>query len=1027
MRVLLVSNASYAPPKGGSTRSNLIWLEALARAGHMCRVVCPPAADAGLEREEVQHDNVTVVRVRQLARHASLLTTEVEAFHPDWVLVSSEDLSHLLIREAHRAAPGRLVYLAHTPQWFPFGPESWNPDPEAASIVRHARAVVAIGHHMAGYIAQHLGREVRVIHPPIYGPGPWPDFGKPDGSILLVNPCAVKGIRIFLALADRFPSLRFEALAGWGTTSADRAEMRRRPNIAVLETVPSIDDALSRARLLLAPSLWYEGFGLIVMEAMLRGLPVIASDSGGLQEAKHGTGYVVPVQPITRYQSAVDETGMPQPEELEQDLEPWADALRRLTGQDNAYWAESQRSRDAAHAFVASLRAGELEDLLRSLEQGAPLRILLAHNSTYFPPQGGGDLSNRLLMEALAAQGHAVRVVARTADFGTEAHARFLADLERRGVIPASTGGPAVRMTLNGVDVRTVALEPRLRACFEEQIREFDPDVIVTSTDDPAQLMLEPALRAPRARVVHLVRATIAVPFGPDASSRSQERTARLRRADSIVAVSEYVAEYCRAEGGLAVIHVPISPMPGGAPPLLGSFDNPFVVMTNPCAVKGIAVFLELARALPHVSFAAIPSWGTTRHDLAAIESLPNVRLIGPYDDIDEMFRQAKVLLVPSLWAEARSRVVVESLARGVPVLAAASGGIPEAMCGVDYVLPVNPLRGYRHSLDENLVPVADVPPQAIGPWKNALERLVSDPDHYRELSAKSRAAALAYLRESTPRRFERHLQDIVKAPKKPVPPSESLSPEKKRLLALRLRQRAAAANPWFPRVSTAPVRLFAFAHAGAGALFWRGWPDSLGLCPALLPGREARLHEPAVDTMEDLVAALANAIEPFLDRPFAFFGHSMGGGVAFELVRELRRRGRPLPQALVVSAARAPRFRREAPPRPEPDDEQLIEELKRWGTVPDDPVLLRLSLPALRADTRLYRNWRPAEGPPLPLLLFIYGGEDDPNIGPHHLEEWREEASGAFTVRLFPGGHLYLATQPEPLLLALRYDLGLG
>jgi surfactin synthase thioesterase subunit/glycosyltransferase involved in cell wall biosynthesis len=1027
MRVLLVSNASYAPPKGGSTRSNLIWLEALARAGHVCCVVCSPGADEGPEREEVQHAGLVIVRIRQLARHASLLGAEIEAFRPDWVLVSSEDLSHLLIREAQRSAPGRLVYLAHTPQWFPFGPESWNPDAEAASIVRHARAVVAIGHHMAGYIAQHLGREARVIHPPMYGPGPWPDFAKPDGAILLINPCAVKGIRIFLALADWFPHLRFEALAGWGTTSADREEMARRPNVSVLETVPSIDDALARACILLMPSLWYEGFGLIVTEAMLRGLPVIASDSGGLKEAKQGTGYVIPVRPITRYQSRVDETGMPQPLEVAQDLDPWIDALRSLTERPDAYRGESQRSREAARAFVASLRARDLEDMLRSLEEGAPLRILLAHNSTYYPPKGGGDLSNRLLMEDLASQGHSVRVVSRTEDFGAEAHQRFLEDLARRGVVPEATEGPAVRMRLNGVDVRTISLEPRLRACFEEQIREFDPDVIVTSTDDPAQLLLEPALRAPRARVVHLVRATIAVPFGPDASSRSQERTTRLQRADAIVAVSEYVAKYCRTEGGLAASHVPISPMPFGTPPLLGTFNNPYVVMTNPCAVKGIAVFLELARAFPRVNFAAIPSWGTTRHDLAALESLPNVRLIGPYDDIDEMFRQVKVLLVPSLWAEARSRIVVEALARGVPVLAADSGGIPEAMCGVDYVLPVNPLRGYRHSLDENLVPVADVPPQEIGPWRTALHRLVSDAGHYGELSAKSREAALAYLRDSSPRRFEGLLQEIVKQPKKSVRPSDSLSPEKKRLLALRLKQRATAISPWFPRIPAAPVRLFAFPHAGAGALFWRNWPDSLALCPALLPGREARLHEPALDAMDDLVTALADAVEPFLDRPFAFFGHSMGAGVAFELTRELRRRGLPLPKALAVSAARAPRFRREAPPRPEPDDEQLIEESKRWGAVPSDPVLLRLSLPALRADTRLYRNWRPAAGAPLPLPLYVYGGEDDPNIGPHHLEEWREETSSAFNLRLFPGSHLYLAARPESLLLALRDDLGLG
>ena len=85
------------------------------------------------------------------------------------------------------------------------------------------------------------------------------------------------------------------------------------PNVRVLETVRNIDEVLAQTRLLLMPSLWYEGFGLIVMEAMLRGMPVIASDSGGLVEAKQGTGFVIPVRPIERFEPVFDETRMPKP------------------------------------------------------------------------------------------------------------------------------------------------------------------------------------------------------------------------------------------------------------------------------------------------------------------------------------------------------------------------------------------------------------------------------------------------------------------------------------------------------------------------------------------------------------------------------------------------------------------------------------------------------------------------------------------------------------------------------------------
>jgi len=118
---------------------------------------------------------------------------------------------------------------------------------------------------------------------------------------------------------------------------------------------------------LLMPSLWYEGFGLIVMEAMLRGIPVIASDAGGLKEAKRGTGYVIPVKTIEHYQPAFDEHAMPKPVIPVNDAARWAAAIEELTGDRAAYEKESEASRCAAGEFVASLDAAELERYLRRL------------------------------------------------------------------------------------------------------------------------------------------------------------------------------------------------------------------------------------------------------------------------------------------------------------------------------------------------------------------------------------------------------------------------------------------------------------------------------------------------------------------------------------------------------------------------------------------------------------------------------------------------------------------------------------
>jgi glycosyltransferase involved in cell wall biosynthesis len=408
MRVLLAANASYLPPRGGATRSNLAWMDALAAAGHECVILgsaLPDSAERraqmraeGMAEPEAREAGVTVGRrgaievwsVEDPARRTRLLGERIAAFRPDWTLVSSEDLGHSLLREAQHAAPGRVVYLAHTPQFFPFGPESWNPDPHATEIAARAAAVVVIGHAMAGYVERSLGRECSVVHPPIYGRGPYPrfhNFGR--GAVLMINPCAVKGIDIFLDLARRFPDREFATLSGWGVTSADLAAIESLPNVRMRANVRDIDEILAQTRLLLMPSRWFEGFGLIVMEAMLRGIPVIASDSGGLVEAKQGTGYVIPTAPAAGYRAEYDERAMPLPVIPHTDVEPWDSALRELLTDRVAYENESERSRSAALAFVGSLRAEAFEELLRGLAPRAatPAAAEAPHIESLTPAQ----------------------------------------------------------------------------------------------------------------------------------------------------------------------------------------------------------------------------------------------------------------------------------------------------------------------------------------------------------------------------------------------------------------------------------------------------------------------------------------------------------------------------------------------------------------------------------------------------------------------------------------------------------------
>ena len=368
MRILLTATASYVPPRGGATRSNLIWMDQMARAGHTCRIVCGAAGEGAELRF---HASIAVFAVEEPGRRIQVLRQQITEFRPDWVLVSSEDVGHSLLREAQHRAPGRVVYLAHTPQFFPFGPASWNPEPRGAELVGESAGIVAIGKHMADYIERALGRRAAVIHPPIYGSGPFANLANFDsGLITMINPCAVKGISIFLDIAERMPEREFGVVPGWGTTRDDCRALARLPNVQILPNARNIEDVLARTRVLLMPSLWYEGFGLIVMESMLRGIPVVASDAGGLAEAKRGTGYVIPVKTIERYQPVFDEHAMPLPVVERHDPAPWIAALTELLGDREAYERESRASKAAAERFVGGLDAAEMERYLQSLSPG---------------------------------------------------------------------------------------------------------------------------------------------------------------------------------------------------------------------------------------------------------------------------------------------------------------------------------------------------------------------------------------------------------------------------------------------------------------------------------------------------------------------------------------------------------------------------------------------------------------------------------------------------------------------------------
>jgi len=180
---------------------------------------------------------------------------------------------------------------------------------------------------------------------------------------------------------------------------------------------------------------------------------------------------------------------------------------------------------------------------------------------------------------------------------------------------------------------------------------------------------------------------------------------------------------------------------------------------------------------------------------------------------------------------------------------------------------------------------------------------------------------------------------------------------------------------------------------------------------------------------MTTLIEALFSALIPYLVQPFAFFGHSMGAVVAFELARHLRRHRQPMPTALLVSGARAPQYRLGHVAPPEPSEEQFLDELRRMQGIPPDWLaneeLLRVILPALRADSRMYRNYVYTPEAPLDCSIRAYGGAQDPRISREQLDNWKAQTTASFCTRFFVGGHFFIQTAQPQFLQTLSRDVG--
>jgi medium-chain acyl-[acyl-carrier-protein] hydrolase len=224
---------------------------------------------------------------------------------------------------------------------------------------------------------------------------------------------------------------------------------------------------------------------------------------------------------------------------------------------------------------------------------------------------------------------------------------------------------------------------------------------------------------------------------------------------------------------------------------------------------------------------------------------------------------------------------------------------------------------------------------------------------------------------------------------------------------------------------TTAQIRLFCFPYSGAGASIFRTWAAPLAphieVIAIQLPGRENRRKEPLFSNLPSLIQALTPILLPYIDRPFMFFGHSVGALISFEVARQLRRCEHPCPLQLIVSGRSAPQFPASTPPIHQLPHADFLEELQRYNGTPaivlNNADLMNVFIPILRADLAMNETYVYEPEAPFDFPIAAFGGRQDMQVSQAALSAWGEQTNTNFCLKLLPGNHFFLKDQQSEIL----------
>ena len=269
------------------------------------------------------------------------------------------------------------------------------------------------------------------------------------------------------------------------------------------------------------------------------------------------------------------------------------------------------------------------------------MKVLLLQSSVYHPGFGENK-ANRLLLEAISKEGHICFAIARQADCIQSTSSDGSDPLDSPQIPTRQGSSPSGPYSLNNVRVIPLAYGTSLTANVHALLISIAPDWVFVSSEDFGYQLLKLAVEWRSDRVVYLARTTQLLPFGPRAFSKSMSGLRCIEKTRARVAVSKYLRDYMIEFAKLDADVVPLPSFGTDHIPLLGSFHEGYITMINPCAVKGISIFVRLAQRNPALKFAAVPTWGTTTDDIKTLSSLPNVEIWRRSEHIDNILIRAE-------------------------------------------------------------------------------------------------------------------------------------------------------------------------------------------------------------------------------------------------------------------------------------------------------------------------------------------------------------------------------------------------